>query len=61
MVQGTVKVAKLEDDSGCPCLITSSVYDTKPVYCLSMISNKMKWIVKEWLVYNVEAKWKEIM
>ena len=49
-VQGTVKVTKLEGDPGCPFLIVSSVYDTKPVHYLSMISNKVKWIVKERLV-----------
>ena len=38
---------KLEGDPGCPCLIASRVYDdAKPVYYLSMISNKVKWIVK---------------
>ena len=60
-VRETVKVAKLEGDPGCPCLIASSVYDTKPVHYLSMISNKVKWIVKERLVYNPQTKCKEIM
>ena len=54
-------MAKLEGDPGCLCLIASSVYDTKPVHYLSMISNKVKWIVKERLVYNVETKGKELM
>ena len=40
-------MAILEGDPGCLCLIASSVYDTKPVHYLSMISNKDKWIVKE--------------
>ena len=31
LVWGTVNVAKLEGDPGCPYLIASSVYDTKPV------------------------------
>ena len=56
-----MKVAKLEGDPGCTCLIASSVYDTKPVHYLSMISNKVKWIVKERLVYNAEIKQKETM
>ena len=30
-VCGTVKVARLEGDSNCLCLIASSVYDTEPV------------------------------
>ena len=46
-------MTKLEGDPGCPCLIASSVYDTKHVHNLSMISDKVKWIVKERLVYNV--------
>ena len=60
-VRGTVKVAKLEVDPGCPCLIASSVYDMKPVHYLSMISNKVKWIIKERLVYIVETKQKKLM
>ena len=40
-----MKVAKLEGDPGCPCLIASSVYDMKPVNYLSRISGKVKWIV----------------
>ena len=48
-----MKVTKLEDDPGYPCHIASSVYDTKPVHYLDMISNKVKWIVKERLVYNI--------
>lgn len=35
-VRGIVKVAKLEGDPNCPCLIASSAYDTKPVHYLSM-------------------------
>ena len=50
LIQGTVKVAKLEGDTGWPCLIASSVYDIKPVCYLSMVSNKVKWIVEERLV-----------
>ena len=46
-VRGTVKVAKLEGDDDCPCLIASSVYDTKPVHYLSMVTDAIKWIVKE--------------
>ena len=46
-VHGTVKAAILVGNPGCPNLIALSVYDTKPVYYLSMISNSIKWIVKE--------------
>ena len=37
-VRGTVKAAVLEGDLGCPNLVASSVYDTKPVHYLSMVS-----------------------
>ena len=59
LVRGTVKVAKLEGDPQCPCLIASSVYDTKPVHYLSMVSPKVEWVVKEKMVYNVETHRKE--
>ena len=36
--QGTVKADFLEGDTGCPNLIESSVYDTKLVHYLSMVS-----------------------
>ena len=60
-VCGTVKVAKLEGDPECPCLIASSVYDTKPVHYLSMITEKVEWIRKEKDVYNVETQQTEKM
>ena len=54
-VRGTVKAAILVGDPGCPNLIASSVYDTKPVHYLSMISNSIKWVVKEKKVFNVDT------
>ena len=60
-VQGTVKAAKLEGDPDCPCLIASSVYDTKPVHYLSMITDVIKWIMKERPVYNADTKRVEMM
>lgn len=54
-VRGTVKVAKLEGDDSCPHLIASSIYDTKPVHYLSMVSDKVEWVVKEKPVYNVDS------
>ena len=60
-VRGTVKVAKLEGDPECPCLIASSVYDTKPVHYLSMITEKVEWIKKEKDVYNIETQQTEKM
>ena len=53
--RGTVKAVVLEGDPRCPNLIASSVYDTKPVHYLSMISESIKWIVKEKKVFNVDS------
>jgi len=60
-VRGTVKAAVLEGDPGCPNLVASSVYDTKPVHYLSMITSELKWIVKEKIVYNVDSGKSEIL
>ena len=60
-VRGTVKAAVLEGDPGCPGLTATSIYDTKPVHYLSMVSEKLKWIVKERLVYNVDTGKSEIL
>jgi hypothetical protein len=54
-VRGTVKVAKLEGDPQCPCLIASSVYDTKPVHYLSMVTERVQWMNKTKDVYNVDT------
>jgi hypothetical protein len=54
-VRGTVKAAKLEGDPGCPCLVASSVYDSKPVHYMSMVSSELKWVMKEKPVYNVDT------
>ena len=54
-VWGTVKAAVLVGDPGCPNLIASSVYDTKPVNYLSMVSDKIEWVVKSKPVFNVKT------
>ena len=54
-VRGTTKCAVLKGDPDCPNLIASSVYDSKPVHYLSMVSESMKWIMKERAVYNVDT------
>ena len=51
-----MKVAKLEGDPNCLCLIISSVYDTKPMHYLSMVSEEVKWMVKAKDIYNKETK-----
>ena len=46
-VRGTVKAAVLKGDKDCPDLVACSVYDTKPVHYLSMVSEKLQWIAKD--------------
>jgi hypothetical protein len=55
-VRGTVKAAHLQGDDVIKCLIASSVYDTKPVHYLSMVSVKLEWVVVEKKVYNVDTQ-----
>ena len=43
-VRGTVKSVVLEGDTKCPNLVASSVYDAKPVHCLSMVYGEVKWV-----------------
>ena len=50
-----MKAAKLVGDPVCPDLIASSVYDTKPVHYLSMVSKSIKWKKLEQKVYNVDT------
>lgn len=50
-VRGTVKAAKLVSDPGCLHFIASSVYDTRPVHYLSMVSDSIKWVEKERKVF----------
>jgi hypothetical protein len=56
-VRGTVKAAHLQDDDVVKYLLASSVYDTKPVHYLSMVSVKLvEWVVVEMKVYNVNTQ-----
>ena len=54
-VRGTAKAAVLKGDVDCPNLIAASVYDTKPVHYLSMISKNIQWVEKATKVYNVDT------
>ena len=54
-VRGTVKAAVLEGDNQCTGLVACSVYDTKPVYYLSMVCEELKWLEVEKQVYNVDT------
>jgi len=56
-----VKAAILEGDLDRPNLIATSVYDTKPVHYLSMVSKKIEWIAKQHLVYNMETGRREVL
>eukprot|EP00536_Pseudo-nitzschia_multiseries_P014798 jgi/Psemu1/40172/gm1.40172_g len=60
-VRGTVKATVLEGDPECAFFIAPSVYDTKPVHYLSMVTSVIKWVEKEKVVYNVETDKKEKM
>ena len=60
-VRGTVKAAVLEGDPGCPNLVASSIYDTKPVHYLSMVCTILKWVVMERPCFNVETCMVEIL
>jgi hypothetical protein len=61
IVRGTVKAAHLKGDDSITCLVASSVYDTKPVHYLSMVSIRLEWIVVEREVYNVDTGRKEVL
>lgn len=45
-VRHTVKVAIVKGDSVCNPLVCVSLYDSKPVYLLSMVCSEVKWIAK---------------
>lgn len=45
----------MRKDPDCPSLVACSVYDTKPVHYLSMVSKELKWITKEKGVFNPES------
>jgi hypothetical protein len=55
-VRGTVKAAHLQGDNVVKFLLASSVYDTKPVHYLSMVSVKLEWVVVENKFYNVDTQ-----
>ena len=46
-VFGTVKAAVIEGSVGLPNLVACSIYDTKPVNYLSMVTEKLRLILKE--------------
>jgi hypothetical protein len=54
-VRGTIKAAVL-DDPECPAIVCMSFYDAKDVYFMSTSATEIKWVEKEWRVYNKEAQ-----
>eukprot|EP00957_Ditylum_brightwellii_P128554 9806242-Ditylum_brightwellii.AAC.1 len=58
---GRVKAAVPEGDPNCPQLVAWSIYDTKPVHFLSMACEKLKWMVMEKQVFNVDSGKTETM
>lgn len=61
-VRGTCKAAVLKGDSKCPDMLAVSVYDSKPVYFLSMIHEKIEWVQKMRLTFSkLTAKKEENM
>jgi len=53
-VRHTVKAAVLKGDEVCSGLVSVSLYDTKPVYFLSMVCENISWIKKMRQVYNTQ-------
>ena len=43
---GTVKAAVLEGSMGFPNLVASSIYETKPINYLSMVTEELKGVVR---------------
>ena len=54
-MRGKVKALVLENDLDCINLVTSSIYDVKPVYYRSMVYKEIKWVEVEKDVYNVDS------
>jgi hypothetical protein len=50
--RGTVKAAVLKGDPNCPDFVSVSVYDTKPVHFISMVTDCIKWVTKSRKVWN---------
>jgi len=51
-LNGTAKAAVLIGDEACPGLLTCSVYDSKPVHFLSTAVINIKWIIKDWKIFD---------
>ena len=52
--RGTIKATVLTGDPKCKYLVVVSLYDTKPVYLLSIICENIQWTKKEQKLWNNE-------
>ena len=50
-----MKAYVLKGDPKPPIIVASSVYDTKSVHYISMVSSDLKWVVTEKYVFNVDS------
>ena len=53
--KGTAKTTVLKGGPKLTKLIEASVYDNKYVHYISMVSENMKWIVKEYDCLNIDT------
>ena len=53
-LRGTLKATVLTVDNKCKDLVVVSLYDTKPVYLLSIIWENIQWTKKEQKLWNNE-------
>ena len=51
----TTKSEVLEGDPKRTNLIESSLYDTTPIHCISIVSEDLKWVTKEKECFNIDT------
>lgn len=56
-----VKAVLLCGEDDATCLVASSVYDTKPVHYLTMVSSKIEWVELKKIIYNADIGRVELM
>ena len=52
--RGKVNLAVPEGDPKITNRIEASLYDTKPIHYTGMVSEELKWVIKEKVCFNVE-------
>ena len=52
--RGTSEEAFMEGDPKCNNLVEAVMYDTKPLHCISMVPEELKWVFKEIELFNVQ-------